>query len=261
MKKFLWIIPVAVILGLAASVARGYELAFGFDMMSGLPTGMEWITIVLLAAGACLGILCLVMVKKSVPAAQDEKKSPVLKVVSLLCTAIMLALAGYSFYANRVEGDLVVYIFAALSVLNAISFALLGGKGLKANDNSVYNVFAFVQVLWATIAVILVFRERVSEPIAEHFVFLLFAFLCILLFTYAQTGYVYGKNRFAVALVVGIIGMYFAAIELFAPFIASGFNAEYYPELDFKTILPLAAYLIYMPVSLFKIFRNENNIE
>ena len=260
MKKILWCIPVAIVLGLAASIARGYELAFGFDALSGLPTGMAWITGLLLAVGAALGIMCLLLIWKKVPEAQEDKKSAIFTGASLLCAAIMLALAGYSFFTNRMGGDMVVYILAALSVFNAISFALLGAKNLKANESPVYNFFAFVQVLWATIAVILVFRERVSEPIAEHFVFLLFAFLCMLLFVYAQTGYVYGKNRFAVALIVGVMGAYFAAIELIAPFIASGFNSEYYLEMDFKIILPLAAYLIYMPCALFKIFRNENNV-
>ncbi len=260
MKKIIWIIPTAVILGILASVLRGYELAFGFDLSSGLPTSALWVTPTLLAVGAVVAIAAFVIIRKKSVEPQEEKKSPVHTAVSFACSAIMLALAGYSVFVNQMQGEVIIYLFAALSLLNAASFAVLGVKNLRANDNPIYSIFTFIQVLWATLAVILVFRERVSEPIAEHFVFLLFAFLCILLFTYAQTGYVYGKNRIAVAYITGVLGTYLIAIELIAPFIAGALNVEYFLNLDFKIILPLAAYLIYMPTALVKILRNENNV-
>jgi|GEM_PF-3753242 len=96
MKKVSWYILAAVIFGLIGSVARGYELAFGFDMMSGLPTGMAWITGLLLAVGAVFGVVCLLLVKNKVPEVQEDKKSIVHTAVSLLCAALMRARAGYS---------------------------------------------------------------------------------------------------------------------------------------------------------------------
>ncbi|MBR5478676.1 MAG: hypothetical protein IKU84_00695 [Clostridia bacterium] len=261
MKKFFYLIPTAAVLGLFASWARGYELAFGFDMISGLPVSGAWIAWLLMAVAALIGVCVFFMLGKKVPEARDAKKSPVYTGVSLFAAAVMLGHAGYVFFTNQIVGETILYLFAALSVLNAISFALIGVKNLIANDNPIYSVFTFVQVLWATLAVILVFRERVSEPIAEHFIFLLFAFLCILMFAYAQTGYVFGRNRFAVAAVTGVVGVYLALIEIIAPFIASAYNVEYYLSLDFKIFLPLVAYVFYMPVAVLKILRNENDVK
>lgn len=261
MKKFYWFIPIAVVLGLLASWARGYELAFGFDPISGLPVSGAWIVWLLMAVAVSVGVGAILLVGKGAPEAKEIKKTPTFTGVSLLASAVMLGLAGYVFFTNQMSGETILYIFAALSVLNAISFALLGVKNLSANDNPIYSVFTFVQVLWATLAVILVFRERVSEPVAEHFIFLLFAFLCILLFTYAQTGYVFGRNRFAVAAICGVAGVYLILIELISPFIASAYSVEYYLSLDFKIILPLFAYAVYMPPAVVKILRNENNVE
>lgn len=261
MKKILWCVPAALVLGVLASILRAYELAFGFDFMTELPTDKEWITVLLMCVAALLGVVLFLLIGKKKPEAKEPVKSNVYTGFAFFASAVMLALGGYAFFENQIKNETILYVFAALSILNAMSFALLGAKNLRDNESPIYAFFAFIQVLWATLAVILVFRERVSEPIAEYFIFLLFAYLCILLFTYAQTGYVFGKNRFAVAFIAGSLGVYFAAIELIAPFIASALNTEYYLALDFKIILPLAAYLIYIPGSLFKIFRNENNIE
>lgn len=259
MKKIICIIPIAVILGLLASILRGYELAFGFDLVTDLPIEGARMTPALLVLALAIAAGAFFLVRKVKFEAKEAKKSIAHTAASLFGAAAMFALGGYVLFTNHM-GEVILYLFAALCFLNAISLAILGMKNLVADDNPIYSLVAFFQVLWATLAVILIFRERVSEPIAEHFVFLLFAYLCILLFTYAQIGYVYGKNRLAVAYIVGCLGAYFCAIELVAPFIASAFNAEYFLNLDFKIIIPLATYLVYMPISLHKMLRNENNV-
>ena len=195
MKKAFTFGILPIVLGAIAAIFRARELAFGFDFASGLPNGTVNTTPMLLVLAGIMLVAVIALTFKKKPEVLDAKKHIAHTAVSLIGVAVMLALGGYVFWQNQVERDVIMNIFAVVCLLNAFAFAILGLRNLRANANGIYSFLALVPVVWSCVALILVFRERVADPIIADFVFLLFAFICILLFSYAQTGYVYRKNR------------------------------------------------------------------
>lgn len=261
MKKFLVIGILPLVLGIIAGVLRAYELAFSFDFASGLPKGTLWITPVILVVGVVLLIASIALtIKREFPPC-EEKKSVSQMAASFFGCAIMLALAGYVFLINQVQVETINFVFAAICLVSAFSFALLGAKNLQNNENGLYSFMALFPVLWACVALILVFRERIADPITADYIHLVFAYIAILMFTYAQSGYVYRKNRLWVLFTSSILGTYFCVIELISPFVAALFNAEYALKLDFTVLLPMLLFAVYMPISTSFMLKNQNDVQ
>ncbi len=261
MKKILLIGIAPVILGIIAGVIRAYELAFSFDFASGLPKGNLWATPAIIVVAAIMLAVGILLTFKKNFAAQDERKSTSHTVAAFFGCAMFLALGGYAFVTNQVEGEAINLIFAVISLLCAFAFALLGAKNLQNNQNSLYSFMALVPVIWSCIALILIFRDRIADPIAADYIHIVFAYIGILMFTYAQSGYVYRKNTLWVAACAATVGTFFCIIELIAPFVASALNAEYVLKLDFTVILPLVAFVVYMPISTCFMLKNQNNVQ
>lgn len=261
MKKVLVIGILPLILGIVAGILRAYELAFSFDFASGLPKGNLWITPAILIVAAVLLIASVALTLKREFPPQEEKKSISQTAVSFFGCAVMLALGGYVFFINRIQGEAINLIFAAICLVSAFSFALLGAKNLQNNQNGLYLFMALFPVIWSCVALILVFRDRIADPITADYIHLVFAYIAILMFTYAQSGYVYRKNKLWVVFTSSILGTYFCIIELISPFIAAALNAEYALSIDFTVLLPLIAFVVYMPVSTNFMLKNQNDVQ
>ncbi len=261
MKKVLLIGILPVILGIVAGVLRAYELAFSFDFATELPKGSLWATpIILVIAALMLAVGIALSVKRNF-AVTDAKKSAPLTAVSFFACAMMLALGGYIFVINQIEGETINLIFAAICLVTAFAFALLGAKNLQNNQNSLYSFMALVPVIWSCVALILVFRDRIADPIWADYIHIVFAYIGILMFTYAQSGYVYRKNKLWALACSATVGTFFCIIELISPFIASALNPEYTLKLDFTVILPLVTFAVYMPVSTLFMLKNQNDVQ
>lgn len=261
MKKILVIGILPLVMGIIAGILRAYELAFSFDFVSGLPKGALWITPVILIVGVILLVASIALTVKREFPPSEEKKSVSQMAVSFFGCAIMLALGGYVFFVNHVQAETINLIFAAICLIAAFSFALLGTKNLQNNENGLYSFMALFPVLWACVALILVFRDRIADPIIADYIHLVFAYIAILMFTYAQSGYVYRKNKLWVLFTSTILGIYFCVIELVSPFVAALFNAEYALNLDFTVLLPMLLFAIYMPISTSFMLKNQNDVK
>lgn len=257
--KRLMLIILPIILGIIGAFFRARELAFGFDFASGLPYDNLIITPVLAIVGIVICAIVAILVCKGGIAKCEKKKHPVFIAASLLGSAVMLALAALYFNAEPIP-QTVTYIHCAITLLCAGAFAFLGIRELSANTNPVYSFFAATPVFWACFSLIMIFRERIADPIIADYIFLLFAFICILMFLYAQCGYVYRKNRFLVAAISAAFGTYCCVIEVLAPFIALKLLPTYPLMLDFTTLVPLAFFAVYLPMAELCILRNENNV-
>ena len=260
MKRILAIGVAPAVLGVVAAFFRAKELAFSFDFATGLPNGALVITPILLVLAAVLLVLCLVFPRRIVREPAPERAHPGLAAVALFGCAVLLALGALELYENQLARDMILYIHCALTFVTAAALAVLGLRGLRWSANSAYSVCGILPVLWACFSLILIFRERIADPIIADYVFLLFAFVCILLFTYAQAGYVYRRNRLRVALCVTVLGVYFCVIELFAPLIAAQLSSAYPKNYDFTLLLPLALFAVYMPAATSCMLSNENGV-
>ena len=261
MKKALFLGILPIVLGLLAGVLRGYELATCYDLQNGMPIKGLGITYALIIFAAVILVAATIFSIKRKFEVKETGKSFALAFVSILGAAVMLALAAYVFVRNQQERDAVTLIFSAICLLNAFAFALLGIKNLKNNENTVYSFMALVPVLWACIALILLFKGRIIDPIYEHYVFIVFAYICILMFCYAQTGYVFGKNRLWVTVASTSLGTFLCAIEVIAPFAAGIFNPQYATQLDIVAWLPTLLFAVYMPCAAMYMLRNENDVK
>lgn len=262
MKRILTLIVLPLFLGLCGAVLRAIELAYSFDPVSGLRTTK-------LAATPALMVLCGVAVlafllisgrTRPNPNAPDAPR-PVFRAVSVLAALILLALAAYQIKACVDEFVLTTLIQALLTVYCAVSLFAFGKTGLASRPSSGYAVLAVVPVFWACFTLILVYRKWIEDPILLDYVYLIFAFITLILFLFALTGYVYGKRSFFLAGVVGPLAIFFAIVELASQPIAAllpGTQAAHpFSLLEFGSLL---AFLIFIPFALYEIFRNSNAI-
>lgn len=261
MKKVLFLGILPIVLGIIAGVLRGYELAFCYDLQNGMPIKGLGITYALAILAAVILVVAIALSVKRKFEVKEASKSLAHTLAALLGAAVMLALAAYVFVQNQEERDVITLIFSAVCLLNAFAFALLGIKNLKNNENAIYSFMTLVPVLWACIALILLFKGRIIDPIYEHYVFIVFAYICILMFCYAQTGYVFGKNRLWVTVVSTVLGAFLCAIEVVAPFAAGMFSPQYAVQLDIVAWLPALLFAVYMPCAATYMLRNENDVK
>lgn len=261
MKRILTLGFLPLVLGLAGAWLRAYELAYVFDPVTGLPSNPMAVTPVLIGltlAGAAIFIAAALLYRPKEP---HGKPGPMFLAASSVAFAVLFGFAGYLFYQCTKAFTITQLIFGLLTLYCAAAVLTLGVKRLDGSPSSVYSVMAVAPVFWACYALILIFRERISDPIILDYIYLLFAFICILLFSYCQAGYVFGRNKQRLAIVTAAMGVYFCVVELIAPVVA-GFlspGAELM-KVSLEEALPLAAFLVYMPFALQEMLHNRNRV-
>ena len=246
MKKkllpFLFILPIA--LGLVGAYARATALAADAKG-SALLTGVSIAAVVIFAAAA-------VFLRKERRGLGGGEKAG--KAAFTVAGFIMLVSAFITLFEVYQKYELLKLVFALLTVYCSVSLIVLGKYSLAPRDSIAYCTMSAVPVFWACFLLIITFRERISNPIIYEYVFLMFAYICILLFAYSLAGEILGKNRVVFGGFAALAGTYFIITEALAPYIAKALSAGAYeaalfsPELLFKIafliLMPFGAYLI-----------------
>ncbi len=247
------------ILGIIAAWLRAGELAYVIDYSSGLPSNPMWFSPALSALVVICVIIFFVFALRSKPLEPHGSASPALMPAACASFCVLFAFSGYELYLYMQTREITNLIFGVLTLLCSVSQLFLGIKHLEMRDSTVYNIFAAIPVFWACYALILIFRQRISDPIISDYIYLLLAFVGILLFVYAQCAYVFGKNRQRIAILTGAWAVFFCTLELFAPLFAGLMSPEsLFMRPTLEECAPLAAFLIYIPFSLEEMLRNAN---
>ena len=258
MKRFLAFGVLPLMLGLFGAWLRANELVYVFDAQTGLPANTMWVSPALITLSVfvfAFSVVSAFICKKPSPKT-DSKLLPSCSAVSLL---ILLVLGGFEFFSYMQSFAFFVVFNAILSIVCGASLFFIGSKKLEMRDNVLYNVFAALPAFWACFAVILVFRERIAHPIVSSYAYLLFAFLSILIFTYSQCGYIFGKKTRKSAIISGVCAIYFCTVEFFSQIFAYTLSAGSFPAFSNAfEVLPLIAFLIYIPAALVEILSERN---
>ncbi len=260
MKRILLFVIAPIVMGIIAAWLRAYELCYVYDATSELPLNPSAVTPVL-AGITCALVIAYVAaaLRKKVCAVQSSQPGKAISVLSCISSVILLVYAGYELYMYMQSREITGAIFGVLTLACAVSLLIVGIKGFEMRESSVYNVLAAIPTFWACYCLILIFRQRISDPIISHYIYLLLAFVCILLFAYALCGYVFGRNRLRIAAVTAPLGVYFCIIELLAPFIGDVMSpGAVFIRASVQEAAPLLAFALYMPAALWEIMKNRN---
>ena len=251
-----------LVLGAAAAYFRAASLVNEVNPITGLPTAPAPCTAVffalcIIAAAVC--ILASLWLCRS--RAHSARKVSALPAAGCVCALILLIAAGQVLYGYMLSRTVADLIFGVLTLLCAAAVALTSLKGLSMRESAVYNTLAAIPTFWACYALILIFRQRVSDPIVADYFPLLAAFICILLFSYALCAYIFGRNRRFTAAASATLGIFFCAGEVLSPL----FAALIAPEAAILRAAPhealaMAAMLVFMPFALAEIIGNSNRV-
>lgn len=265
MKRIFIIGILPFLIGVVGAYLRAHELIFVIDEVTGLPSSGSSVTAVLGGLSILLAVSLLicsfVAYKKESTVPDTAKNSLGVPVSAVLSAVLLFAYGGYKLYICAADFEVTSLIYGFLTVYCAASILIIGLMRLENRDNALYAVFAVVPVFWACFSLILLFRERISDPIILDYIYLLFAYISILLFAYAVSAFVFGKNRLVIAFLSGGIGVYLCTIELFAWFFATRLDPGYAIGLiEYVEKLPLLAFIISAPLMLSHMYKNKHQV-
>lgn len=259
--KLLFVIA-PIVMGIISAFLRANELCYVYDRASELPlnpSAVTWVLIAITCVMTLAYIAWALLTKKD--RATVEKPARVLPIFSCASALVLLAYGGYELYLYMQSRELTGAIFGVLTLACAVSILIVGIKGIEMRENSIYNTLAAIPTFWACYCLILIFRQRIADPIISHYVYLLLAFVCILLFAYSQCAYAFGKDRLCVAYIAAPMGIYFCVIELLAPIIGDLINpGSVFIRASLQEAAPLLAFALYMPAALWEIMKNKNQL-
>ncbi|NLG53197.1 MAG: hypothetical protein GX541_04400 [Clostridiales bacterium] len=265
--KRLWVFGILpLVLGAVGAYLRAYEMVFVIDEAVELPQNSGIVTNTLGGLSLALAVFFLAYALKARkrPAEPEaaHKSCECVPTAAVLSSAILFTYGAYKLYICTAEFEISMLIFGFLTIYGAASILIIGLMQLENRDNALYAVFASVPVFWACYSLILLFRERISDPIILDYIYVLFAYISILLFTYTLTGFVFGKDRIVIATLSGGMCVYLCAIELLSPVFVPVFNPEkQIGLLAYSEKLPLLAFIIFVPFALNKMYRNISQIK
>lgn len=262
MKRCFPFFILPLFLGLCGAFLRATELSYSFDPQSGLHVQHLSATPVLMVLSV---VALLVFSALSFRIREEEcsaAPSPAFLAAGALSAVVLLASAGLQIYQCVTAFAVTTLIQALLSVYTATALLALAKSGLSRSNGGVYAVFAVAPVFWLCFTLILVYRERIADPILLDYTYLLFACICSLLFFYALAGYVYGKNKLRLAALTGSLAVFFSAAELGGHLIATVFPLTS-ADLSLSTLelTTLLACLILIPFALHEILKNRNQVQ
>ena len=153
---------------------------------------------------------------------------------------------------------LTALIQALLSVFAATGVLVMAKYGFKKADGGTYAVLVSVPVFWLAYTLILVFRDRIADPILLDYAYLLFACTSALLFLYTVAGNLFGKGKLRSCALFGSLALFFSATELFGhvfapllPLSQSGFS------LSLTETLTLIFVLVFTLTTLPELLKNK----
>ncbi|MBE6915228.1 MAG: hypothetical protein E7471_01160 [Ruminococcaceae bacterium] len=231
MKRWFPFVLLPLFLGLCGALLRATELAYSFDRHTGLFVNQLAVTPVLMTV-SLVALAVFVFLSFRLPAAEDSAPSPfvliggVVSAISLLATVgvVILSIMNSTF-------ALTALIQALLSVYAATAVLVMVKYGFKKSDGGAYAVLVSAPVFWLAYTLILIFRDRIADPILLDYAYLLFACTSALIFLYTVVGVLFGKGKPRGCALFGSLALFFSTTELFGhvfatllPMSLSGFS-------------------------------------
>lgn len=177
--------------------------------------------------------------------------------VSMWAGAVFILLyAFFTLLPLRYEFRATDLILALFALYSAISLIVLGKYRIADRDSAAYSVFSCVPTFWAAFMTILTFRNNVTEPVILNYVFLVLSYISILFFSYSLAAHALGKGKKTVAVFSCFMGIFFIIVEVLSPILAIGFEA--FDLQKVTEILPMVAYLLFMPFATAEILKKNN---
>ncbi|MBQ3055167.1 MAG: hypothetical protein IJC88_03600 [Oscillospiraceae bacterium] len=263
MKRSLSFIGLPLFLGLCAAFLRATELSYAFDPETGLYlSGLSATPALMILSGvAFLLFSALAFFTREEPL--DAPTSPVLLPVGLVCTLILLASAAFQIYFGITQVFSMTNLIQALfSVYAACAALVLCKKGFAPSNGGTYAVFAIAPAIWVSYTLILIYRDRVADPILLDYSYLLFAVVGAVLFLYALAGCIFGKKKLRLAVLSSSLTVFFSVCELLGHVIALVLPSSV-AVFDLSPIeaLTLAFCLIFIPFAINELWKKKEIAE
>ena len=263
MKRRLSFIALPLFLGLCAALLRATELAYALDPTTGLYLGGFSATPVLMIVSGAAFLLLFALSFFTKEAKSNAPASPALTFVGIVCALLLLASAALQVYSGVMQGFVMTdLVQALLSVYAATAILVLCKKGFAKSNGGTYAVMAVAPALWICYTLILIYRDRVADPILLDYTYLLFAAVCAVLFFYAVCGLIYGKNKLRLATFSGALTVFFSACELIghtAALILPLSNAAF--TLSPLETLTLSFCLLFIPFAMNELWKKKELAE
>ncbi len=263
MKRTLSFVLLPLFLGLCAALMRATELAYSFDPKTGLYVGDLAATPALMILSGVTFLLLSVLAFFIRDAKEERPTASLLPFVGILCALILVASAGFQvYYGVMREFSMTNLIQALFSLYAAIAVLGLCKNGFAPSSGGTYAVFAVAPALWISYTLILIYRDRVADPILLDYSYLLFAVVCAVLFFYALTGCIFGKNKLRLATLSGALSVFFSMCELLGHGLALVFpktNAIF--DLSPLESLTLGFLILFIPFAMRELWKKKEIVQ
>lgn len=253
MKRIFPLCILPLFLGLCGAFLRATELSYAFDPETGLFVNRLSATPVLMIL-SCIALLVFFLLSFRLPTEESKAPSRVFPLLSAGAALVLLLSAGFQLYLCITEGfAITTLIQALLSVYTATALLALGKNRLAPASGGAYSIFCVAPVFWMCFTLILIYRDRIADPILLDYTYLLFSCVASLLFFYALAGCLYGKNKQRLAYLTGALSVFFSALELFGHLLATVLPMTGAAlSLSMLELTTLLACLIFVPAALFE---------
>lgn len=250
----------AFFLGIVGAVLRAYQLVSAFDPETGLPIHGASATLLLFIAFAVIaaaGAVFAFKVQKDFEESISPSGENLIKISFSVSAVIVLVFAFLKFLELRDGLVITTLILALFSVYCSVSLFALGKYKMAERSSVSYCIFASVPVFWACYLIVLLFREKIPDPIVLDYVFSIFSYILVLMIAYGISANVLGKGRRRLTSFVCFIGMAVMMTELLSPLAGNlFFGGEFEFSLEkLSEWLPILAFLVLIPAVSGKVSR------
>lgn len=242
----------AFFLGILGALFRGKQLVSAFDSETGILLRGEPETIALLICFvfSFVGAVAFALLtKKDCDVSTSPRSDRFIRASFFISAVIVLFFAFLKFIELQNGFMVTTLILALLSVYCSVSLFALGKYGMRERDSAGYCVFAVVPVFWACYLLVLLFRDKIPDPILADYVFAVFAYIFVLLIAYGISANVLGKCASRLTVFSCFLGMSVMMTELFSRLASNLFfgGAFEFTVESFAEWLPILAFLLLIP--------------
>ncbi len=221
MKRWFPYVILPLFLGLCGAFLRATELAYSFDPDTGLFVNPLVVTPTLISLSLIATALVMGCILTFFPDAEDTPTSPFVLVGGVLSAVSLLATVGVVILSVMTSTfALTALIQALLAVFAATGVLVMVKYGFKKAEGGAYAVLISVPVFWLAYTLILIFRDRIADPILLDYAYLLFACVFALIFLYKVVGVLFGKGQLPGCVFFGSLALFFATTELIGHVVA-----------------------------------------
>ena len=231
MKKSTLALVVTVLFSLAGVMLRALSLAYEFDPHTQLLARRAplAVAVAILGLPLALAVFLLLRRNKAIPARPRELERIWLlpQMAAALCLAgagVVYLLRYFSIGGVYFESESIpVLVFALLSLLAALSIAVVALQAVKGKLASGYGLYLTIPVFWGCYHMVLDFWSYAGNPVLANFAFAILSFTCLTLAMYNATRCFYENNKKRMFALFSLMGVFFASIALLGSVIAKIF--------------------------------------